>query len=118
LVNVPTLACDNITTPCNVPDFAHAGFGSTALNASQQANVMSATAQFQTPVGEEIIKRTRKGFQVATDWVVNDNLRAGGCDESSVGGTAGGRQFRRPACDSLDAPADRFDEPAGFGNKG
>jgi len=75
LVNVATLACDNITTPCNVPDFAHAGFGSTALNASQQANVMSATAQFQTPVGEEIIKRTRKGFQVATDWVVNDNLR-------------------------------------------
>jgi|KBSSwiStaDraftv2_1062776.scaffolds.fasta_scaffold00838_14 TonB-dependent receptor len=75
LVNVPTLPCDNITTPCNVPDFAHAGLGGTALNASQIGNVMSATAQSQIPVGEEIIKRTRKGFQVAADWVVNDGLR-------------------------------------------
>jgi iron complex outermembrane receptor protein len=75
LVNVPTLACNNITTPCNAPDFAHAGFGGTALTASQQANVMSATAQSQIPVGEEIIKRTRKGFDVAADWVVNDGLR-------------------------------------------
>jgi len=75
LVNVPTLACDNISTPCNVPDLAHAGFGGAALNASQQANVMSATAQSQIPVGEEIIKRTRKGFSVAADWVVNASLR-------------------------------------------
>ena len=75
LVNVPTLACDNVKTPCNVPDFAHAGLGGTALNASQIGNVMSATAQSQIPVGEEIIKRTRKGFQLAADWVVNDHLR-------------------------------------------
>ena len=75
LVDVPTLACDNVTTPCNVPDFAHAGFGSTALTPEQQANVMSATAQYQTDVGEEIIKRTRKGFSAAADWVVNDSLR-------------------------------------------
>lgn len=75
LVDVPTVGCDNITTPCNVPDFAHAGLGGTALTADQQANVMSATTQFQTPVGEEIIKRTRKGFSAAADWVVNDSLR-------------------------------------------
>jgi TonB-dependent receptor len=75
LVDVPTLACDNITTPCNVPDFAHAGFGGTALNASQAGNVMSATGQSQIPIGEEIIKRTRKGFAVAADWVVSDSVR-------------------------------------------
>jgi iron complex outermembrane receptor protein len=75
LVDVPTLPCDNIATPCNVPDFAHGGFGGAALNASQVGNVMSATAQSQIPVGEEIIKRTRKGFQVAADWVVHDGLR-------------------------------------------
>jgi iron complex outermembrane receptor protein len=75
LVDVPTLACDNITTPCNVPDLAHAGFGGTALNASQAGNVMSATAQSQIPIGEEIIKRTRKGLGLAADWIVNDSLR-------------------------------------------
>lgn len=75
LVDVPTIGCNNITIGCNVPDFAHAGFGGTALTASQTANVMSATAQAQTPIGEEVIKRTRKGFDAAADWVVNDSLR-------------------------------------------
>ena len=68
LANVNTLACDNITKPCNVPDM-------TGLTTAQAANIISAPTQFQTPVGEEIIKRTRKGFDVAADWVVDDGLR-------------------------------------------
>ncbi len=68
LADVPTLGCNNITTPCNVPD-------TTGLSSAQIANIMTATTQAQTPVGEEIIKRTRKGFDVAADWVVNDQLR-------------------------------------------
>ena len=68
LADVPTLACNNVTTPCNVPDL-------TGLTTAQKANVISATTQYQTPVGEEVIKRTRKGFNLAADWVVNDSLR-------------------------------------------
>jgi TonB-dependent receptor len=68
LVDVPSVACDNITTPCNVPNTA-------GLTSAQIANIMTATAQNQTPVGEEIIKRERKGLDVAADWVVNDHLR-------------------------------------------
>ncbi|MBW8882737.1 MAG: TonB-dependent receptor plug domain-containing protein, partial [Asticcacaulis sp.] len=68
LADVPTFACNNVTTPCNVPN-------TTGLTSAQAANIMSATTQSQTPVGEEIIKRERKGFDMAADWVVNDSLR-------------------------------------------
>lgn len=47
----------------------------TGLTAAQIGNIMSATTESQTPVGEEIIKRTRKGLSMAADWVVNDKLR-------------------------------------------
>jgi len=70
LADVPTMPCDNITTPCNVPN-------TTGLTSAQIGNIMTATAEANgaTSVGEEVIKRTRKGFDMAADWVVNDSLR-------------------------------------------
>ena len=68
LADVPTFGCNNVTTACNMPNTA-------GLTSAQIANIMTATAQNQTPVGEEIIKRERKGLDVSADWVVNDSLR-------------------------------------------
>lgn len=67
LANVPTQGCNNITTPCNMPN-------TSGLTAAQAANIVSDPAETHN-VAEEVIKRTRKGFGAAADWVVNDRLR-------------------------------------------